>query len=45
MLEIARSCYLEDILFGKKDSVERIEIGNFIEMASRLSPKEIVEHL
>ena len=45
MLEIARACYLEEILFGKVDSVERIEIANFIEMASRLSAKELVEHL
>jgi hypothetical protein len=35
MEEIAKSVYLLDVLFGKKDSKERAEIENFIELASR----------
>jgi glutathione S-transferase len=31
MLDIAKACYLEDVLFGKKDSATRLEISTFIE--------------
>lgn len=31
MLEIAQACYLEEVLFGKKDSSMRNEISSFVE--------------
>ena len=43
MLEIARSCYLEDVLFAEADSVARNEICQFVESVGRLSPEEMVE--
>jgi len=43
MLEIARACYLEDVLFGDRDSVCRNEIGQFIESVGRLAPREMAE--
>ena len=45
MLEIARGCYLEDILFGKPDSIERVEIGQFIETVGRLEGRELAEYV
>jgi len=45
MLEIARACYLEDILFGKANAVERNEIGQYIEMVGRLSARELTDHV
>jgi hypothetical protein len=33
MMEISRVAYLDEILFGKKDSKDRLEIVSFIEMA------------
>ena len=45
MLEIARACYLEEILFAKADSVQRNEIGSFVDMVGRLSPREMAEHV
>ena len=45
MLEIARACYLEDILFSKADSVIRNEIGSFIEMIGRISATELCENI
>ena len=36
MLEIAKGCYLEDILFHKADSMERIEISQSVETIGRL---------
>ena len=45
MLEIARKCYLEDILFGKPDSVERVEIGQFVETVDRLKGKELADYI
>lgn len=45
MLEIARACYLEEILFAKQDSQLRVEISAFIEMVGRLEPKEMAEHI
>jgi hypothetical protein len=45
MLEIARACYLEEILFGKADSVTRTEIGQFVESVGRLAGRELAEHI
>lgn len=45
MLEIARACYLEDILFAKADSVTRTEIGSFVEMVGRLDTRELCENI
>jgi glutathione S-transferase len=45
MLEIARSVYLDDVLFGKKDSKERSEVESFIELAHRLSVDELMAHV
>lgn len=45
MEEIARSVYLLDILCGKKDSKDRAEIENFIELSNRLTIEEMVTHL
>lgn len=45
MLEIAKQCYLEDVLFSKSDSVTRNEIGQFIEMVERLSARELADHV
>jgi len=39
--EISRACYLEDVLFGKRDSKERFEIGSFIELALRMDGEEL----
>ncbi|CDW72012.1 aminoacyl-trna synthetase cofactor [Stylonychia lemnae] len=41
MLEIARSVYLEEVLFGKPDSLTRLEILSFIELSIRLSPSDL----
>ena len=43
MLEIARVCYLEDILFGKADSLARSEVSQWVESADRLSARELAE--
>ena len=43
ILDIARACYLEDVLFGKKDSQTRLEILSFIEKVERLSANELTE--
>lgn len=43
MLDIAKACYLEDVLFGKKDSATRLEISTFIEQSERLSAEELIE--
>jgi glutathione S-transferase len=43
--EISRSVYLEDVLFGKKDSRERFEIGSFIELALRMEAEELTKHI
>ena len=45
MLEIARACYLEDVLFGEADSVTRNEIGQFVESVARVSPQELAERV
>ena len=42
MLEIAQACYLEEVLFGKKDSNTRTEISSFVEQAQRLAPAELI---
>jgi len=45
MLELSRKAYLDDVLFGKKDSKERYEITSFIELAQRLAADELVAHI
>lgn len=45
MLEIARACYLEDVLFAKAEAVERNEIGQYIEMVGRLEARELLDHV
>ena len=45
MLEIARACYLEDVLFGEADSVTRNEIGQHIESVGRVEPRELAESI
>lgn len=45
MIEIAKAAYLEEVLFGKKNSKDRAEIISFIELAQRMSAKELVEHV
>jgi glutathione S-transferase len=45
MEEIAKAVYLIDILFGKKDSKDRAEVENFIELANRSTVEELIAHL
>ena len=45
MMEMAKVAYLDEILFGKKDSKDRLEIVSFIEMAQRTEVDELVAHL
>lgn len=45
MLELAKACYLEDVLFSAAESAERTQISQFIEMAGRLSDVELTEHV
>jgi len=42
MLEIAQACYLEDVLFGKKEASSRTEISSFVEQSQRLEPAELI---
>ncbi len=43
MQEIASACYLEDVIFGKKDSIQRLEISTLLEQAQRLPAVELTE--
>jgi hypothetical protein len=45
MQELAKAVYLEDVLFGKKDSKERAEIESFIELVTRMKVDELVAHV
>ena len=45
MLEIARACYLEEVLFAKAESVQRTEISQFVDMVGRLSDREMAAHV
>lgn len=45
MLEVACAAYLDEILFGKKDSKERFEITSFFELAQRVTAEELVAHV
>jgi len=45
MSEIAKAVYLEEVMMGKKNSIERLEILSFIEMAHKTEPAELVSHL
>jgi len=42
MLDISQACYLEEVLFGKKDSQGRLEISSFIELSQRLPAEELI---
>ena len=42
MLEISKAAYLEEILFGKKQSKERFEIESYIEQSSRMDTDELL---
>jgi len=45
MHELAKGVYLQDVLLAKKDTKERAEIEGFVEMTSRVTPKQLIEHL
>lgn len=45
MLEIAKSVYLEEVLFGKQSSLQRLEILSMIEVSTRLSPEKLAHFL
>ena len=45
MMEMARVAYLQDVLFGKKDSKDRLEIVSFIEQAQRLEVEELIQSI
>jgi aminoacyl tRNA synthase complex-interacting multifunctional protein 1 len=45
MLEISKSVYLEEVLFGKADSLARLEVLSLIEVATRLSPEDLASFL
>jgi len=45
MQEIARACYLEDVLFGKADSQLRSQVTEFIEMVERLDAEQLTAHV
>ena len=45
MIEIARSAYLEDVLFASAKSKERQEILSFIELAQRMPTEELANHV
>jgi glutathione S-transferase len=45
MLEMSKVAYLDEILFGKKDSKDRLEIVSYIETAQRLEVEELVAHV
>ena len=45
MLEIAKACYLDEVLFAKDDSTQRYEISQFIEMIGRLDANELFQHV
>ena len=45
MHELTKSVYLQEILFGKKDSKERSEIESMIESANRMTVQELIDFL
>ena len=45
MLEISKGCYLEEIIFQKPDSMERIEIGQSIETVGRLQGQDLADYI
>jgi len=45
MLEISKACYLEEILFGKKNSTERTQISEFVELVERVTPEQLTDHI
>jgi len=45
MHELAKAVYLEEVLFGKKNSKERLEIESFIELVERMTIEELVSHI
>ncbi len=45
MIEIAKACYLDEILFSTANSLERSEILSFIELAQRTESEELVSYI
>jgi len=45
MMEISKAAYLDEILFGKKNSKERLEIVSFIEQTTRMEAEELVNFI
>lgn len=45
MHELTKSVYLQEVLFGKKDSKDRSEIESMIEATSRMTVEELVDFL
>lgn len=45
MLEIAKSVYLEEVLFGKQNTLARLEILSMIEVSTRLTPEQLATFL
>ena len=56
MQEIAKAVYLEEVLFAKEDSIQRLEVWSLIiliglkilsqiELALRMTPEELTEYL
>lgn len=45
MIEIAKAAYLDEVLFSGINSKERFEILSFIELAQRLEPEQLVDHV
>mmetsp|Transcript_14930 Transcript_14930/g.10837 ORF Transcript_14930/g.10837 Transcript_14930/m.10837 type:complete len:170 (+) Transcript_14930:14-523(+) len=45
MSAIAKAAYLEEVLVGKPNSIERSEILSFVEMAHKASAEELISHL
>lgn len=45
MMEISKAAYLDEILFGKKDSKDRAEIVSFIEQTTRMEAEELVNFI
>jgi hypothetical protein len=45
MMQIAKGCYIDDVLFGKETSATRFEVQSFIEMSQRMTPEELSEHI
>ena len=45
MMEVSKAAYLDEILFGKSGSKERLEITSFIEQTTRMEQEDMVKFL